>query len=75
MFADQRATWTSPRTPCPTGAGGLELVVAEIAARPLDEGWVFATAGAEVIREEAAYSGVRVCGRRPRRFGAPQNTD
>jgi hypothetical protein len=45
---------TLPNTPTQ-----LEAVIAEIAALKLNDGWVFATAGAEVIREDAAYSGVR----------------
>lgn len=44
----------------PNTPAELEVVVAEIAALPLDDGWTFTTAGAEIIREEAAYSGVRV---------------
>jgi hypothetical protein len=44
----------------PNAPADLEAVIAEIEALPVDDGWIFATAGAEVIREEATYSGVRV---------------
>ncbi len=44
----------------PNASADLEAVIAEIAALPSDDGWTFATAGAEIIREDAAYSGVRV---------------
>jgi hypothetical protein len=49
------ATRTLPNAP-----NAVEAVIAEIAAVQVHDGWVFATVGAESIREDAAYSGVRV---------------
>ena len=44
----------------PNAEGLLEGVIGEIGSVSLDDGWAFTTAGAEAIREDAAYSGVRV---------------
>jgi hypothetical protein len=49
------STQTLPNVPAV-----LEAVITEISALPIEDGWVFATAGTEVIRDDAAYSGVRV---------------
>ncbi len=38
----------------------LESVIAEIATLARDDGWALEADGAEVIREDAAYSGVRI---------------
>jgi hypothetical protein len=44
----------------PNAPAALQLVIAQIAALPREDGWTFATGQAETIREDDAYTGVRV---------------